>query len=163
MNHILWWFKLMPMPTGHDFQEHTCSVYLPCCWHVGYLEKLIIVTGARIIQFQEEVEKWRPILDQVLSRSRGSSATDCLSHFYPEGERSKVKLKLSLIKNQLSLMLTSRGALICIVWRVDSSLSCFRRSHGVALFVLSTTVTRWPGLCIVNSASIVHVSWKQQA
>lgn len=129
----------------------------------SFLEELIIVMGAKTIQFQEGVEKWSPILGRVLSGSRRSWATDCLIHFYAEGERTKAKLKLSLIKKQLSLMLTSRGAVICTVWKVASSLFCFRRNHRVDLFILSTTVTRWPGLCIVNSASIVHVSWKHQA
>lgn len=47
-------------------------------------------------------------------RSRGSSVTDCLSHFYLEGERVKAKVT-SLIKKQLSLLLISREAVIFVV------------------------------------------------
>lgn len=39
----------------------------------------------------------------------------CLSHFYLERERIKVKLKLSLIKKPLSLVIISRRAVIFIV------------------------------------------------
>lgn len=41
--------------------------------------------------------------------------TGCLSYFYLERERIKVKLKLSLIKKQLSLVVISRRAVIFVV------------------------------------------------
>lgn len=51
----------------------------------------------------------------VITLRKQPFSYSCLSHFYLERERIKVKLKLSLIKKLLSLVIISRRAVIFIV------------------------------------------------
>lgn len=92
---------------------------------------------------------WRNIQGSRISfglsafRKQSDSMAVCLTDLYLVGRRSRVRLKLSLVKKQQSLVLAgSRKILeVCVVFTAFLFLSVFRPGNRVHLFCLSIVVT----------------------